>query len=142
MVGVALFNVNGMKFINESFGTGVGDDVLQAAARNLRGARRPGDYLARINGDEFAVLMTKLVLPGDAVASAKVFADKATCNVDTRDGEHMLTVAGGVATLTVPKTVHSQTADRIMQQASQAMLNAKQASRMRGHSEVAVARLQ
>lgn len=142
VVGVALFNVNGMKFTNESFGTGVGDDVLRAAAKLLRGARRPGDYLARINGDEFAVLMTKLVLPGDAITSAKAFADKVTCNVETRDGEHMLTVAGGVATLTVPKSVNSQTADRLMQQANQAMLNAKQASRMRGHSDVAVARLQ
>jgi diguanylate cyclase (GGDEF)-like protein len=142
VIGVALFNVNGTKFINESFGTGVGDDVLRSVATRMRGKRRPGDTLARLGGDEFAVLMTRLVLPGDAVTAARAFAEAATGSVDTRDGPHQVSVAGGVATLTVPKTLSSQIADRLMHQASHAMLNAKQASRMRGISEVAVARLQ
>jgi diguanylate cyclase (GGDEF)-like protein len=142
LIGVSLFNVNGTKFINESFGTTVGDDVLRAVAQRLRTRRRPGDFLARIGGDEFAVLMTRLVLPNDAVAAAKAFADGVTGAVETRDGEHQVTIAGGVATLTVPKTVSSETGDRLMLQASQAMLNAKLASRMRGMSDVAVARLQ
>jgi diguanylate cyclase (GGDEF)-like protein len=142
LIGVALFNINGTKFINESFGTTIGDDVLRAVAKRLRAGRRVGDMLARIGGDEFAVLMTRLVLPNDAITAAKAFADSVTGAVETRDGEHLVTVAGGVATLTVPKTVSSETADRLMLQVSQAMLNAKQASRMRGMSEVVVARLQ
>jgi diguanylate cyclase (GGDEF)-like protein len=142
IVGVALFNLNNTKFINESFGTQVGDDVLRVVAQKLRSRRRPGDTLARIGGDEFAVLMTRLVLPGDAVTFAKSFAEAVTGGADTRDGEHQVTVAGGVGTITVPKSPPSGLADRLMQQAGQAMHNAKHASRMRGISEVAVARLQ
>jgi diguanylate cyclase (GGDEF)-like protein len=142
VVGVALFNMNGTKFINESFGTAVGDDVLRGIAKRMRQRRRPGDMLARIGGDEFAFLMTKLVLPNDAVVMAKLLAACVTGAMETSDGEHQVSVAGGVATITVPAKVDSQMADRLMQQATHAMMNAKQASRMRGVSEVAIARLQ
>lgn len=142
IVGVALFNVNGMKFINESFGTAVGDDVLRAIGKKMRTRRRPSDVLARIGGDEFALLMTKLVLPNDAVVMAKLLTESATGAVDTSDGEHQVSLAAGVATVTVTAKANSQLADKLMQQANHAMMSAKQASRMRGMSEVAVARFQ
>ena len=142
IVGIALFDINGMKFINESFGTAVGDDLIRAVAKKMRVQRGPGDTLARIGGDEFALLMTKLVLPKDALDSAKRLASAVTGGIETSDGEHQVSIAGGVATLTVPATANSQMADRLIRQATHAMMAAKQQSRMRGVSEVAVARLQ
>jgi diguanylate cyclase (GGDEF)-like protein len=142
MVAVAVFNVNGTKFINESFGTNVGDDILCAVAAKLKTAKRPTDMAARIGGDEFAVIMTDLVLPGHAVTQAKSFAQALTGAAETRDGPHDVTVACGVASVTVGKMVSGQTADRLMQQATQAMFNAKLTSRRGGGSDVAVARLQ
>ncbi|TAL00405.1 MAG: diguanylate cyclase [Rhodospirillaceae bacterium] len=142
MVAVALFNLNGTKFLNESFGTKVGDDMLCAVAKKLRDSKRASDMVARIGGDEFAVLMADLVLPGHAVAQAKSLVSAITGTVDTRDGKHDVNLAGGVATMTASQSAPAEAVDRLMQQATQAMFNAKLMTRRGGVSEIAVARLQ
>jgi diguanylate cyclase (GGDEF)-like protein len=48
------------KPINERLGHPVGDRVLAIVAERLLGALRPGDLVARIGGDEFAVLCERL----------------------------------------------------------------------------------
>ncbi len=45
------------KMVNDSFGHGVGDQLLVAIARRLGDVVRPGDTLARLGGDEFLVLL-------------------------------------------------------------------------------------
>ncbi len=142
IVGLALFNINGTKFINESFGIAVGDDIIRAVAKRMRMQTVAGDLFARLGGDEFGLLMTKSVLAKDAFDAARRLVLAVTGGIETCDGEHQVSIAGGVATLTVPSVVNSQMVDRLMQQASHAMMTAKQQSRMRGISEVAVSRLQ
>ena len=45
------------KAVNDSYGHGVGDAVLQAAADRIRTALRPSDDVARTGGDEFVALL-------------------------------------------------------------------------------------
>jgi diguanylate cyclase (GGDEF)-like protein/excisionase family DNA binding protein len=55
---VALLNLDldRFKLVNESLGHGLGDELLVAVAQRILTALRPDDTLARLNGDEFAIL--------------------------------------------------------------------------------------
>jgi diguanylate cyclase (GGDEF)-like protein len=59
---VALFDVDDFKQINDTGGHQMGDRVLQDVARELTISVRPEDIVARIGGDEFAVLASSLTL--------------------------------------------------------------------------------
>jgi diguanylate cyclase (GGDEF)-like protein len=142
MVAIAIFNLNGTKFLNESYGVKVGDDVIRATAAGFQEHKRKGDYLARVGGDEFAMLMTDLLLPGHAIEQTKTLATSLTGPVETRDGRHDVTLAAGVASLTAAQIGAAEAAERLLAQAAQAMFNAKLLARRGGTSEVAVARLQ
>ncbi|MGB9791064.1 MAG: diguanylate cyclase [Thermacetogeniaceae bacterium] len=56
-VGMIVCDIDGLKFINDTFGHDAGDAVLVAAADVLRSSFRKEDVVARVGGDEFAVLL-------------------------------------------------------------------------------------
>ena len=58
-----LFDIDGFKITNDTYGHRHGDDVLKAVQRAFSLRALEGDYLVRLGGDEFALLMA-----GDGVA--------------------------------------------------------------------------
>jgi diguanylate cyclase (GGDEF)-like protein/PAS domain S-box-containing protein len=56
-VGLIVCDVDGLKIVNDTLGHGKGDRLLTAVAGLLKGAVRESDVVARIGGDEFAVLL-------------------------------------------------------------------------------------
>ncbi|MGE5154891.1 MAG: GGDEF domain-containing protein [Bdellovibrio bacteriovorus] len=68
---IVLFDLDHFKRVNDTFGHGVGDEVLIQAASALRGAIRGSDLAGRYGGEEFLV-----ILPDTRAAEALVMAER------------------------------------------------------------------
>jgi diguanylate cyclase (GGDEF)-like protein len=68
---VLVINLDRFSRVNACMGGLAGDELLISVARRLKGALRGRDVLARMNGDEFGVLMTLDDGPTDALHVAK-----------------------------------------------------------------------
>lgn len=56
-LGLAVFDLDGFKAVNDTFGHHAGDEVLHAVGARMLAALRAGDTLGRLGGDEFALLV-------------------------------------------------------------------------------------
>jgi diguanylate cyclase (GGDEF)-like protein/PAS domain S-box-containing protein len=56
-VAVLFLDLDGFKYVNDTFGHAIGDDVLMAVAQTLQVQVRQADTVARLGGDEFVILL-------------------------------------------------------------------------------------
>ena len=117
--------------VNVSRGHRAGDELLRQAAARLRGALRPSDVVARLNGDEFAILLEDAGTEDRAVAVARRLVEvlDEPFRIDGR--ELRITSSVGVA---VHEGVDGR-GERLLAAATTAQREAK----ARGRNEVAVA---
>ena len=70
---VLLLDLDRFKEINDRFGHPAGDELLVQLAARLQRCTRAAEHVARIGGDEFALIMSNLTRPDDALAIAERF---------------------------------------------------------------------
>jgi diguanylate cyclase (GGDEF)-like protein len=117
---VMLIDIDLFKAVNDSFGHLVGDDVLRSVAQGIGSQARSYDHVARFGGEEFAV-----VLPATGMTEAMAVAQRIRACVQTMaDVPRPVTVSIGVALWDGESTV-----DVLLQQADQALYQAKQQGR-------------
>ena len=99
-VAVLFVDLDHFKQINDSFGHGVGDAVLQLAARRLEAAVRHSDTVSRHGGDEFLVLLAEVSQASDAgVIAAKMLAELA---LPAQLGEHRMGLSASIGIAVYP----------------------------------------
>jgi diguanylate cyclase (GGDEF)-like protein/PAS domain S-box-containing protein len=74
-IAVLYCDLNGLKRVNDSLGYGAGDAALLIIAERLRSCVRGQDTVARMGGNEFAILLDRLSSPTDAtIAMERIMA--------------------------------------------------------------------
>lgn len=86
---LCVFNIDNFKVYNQMHGTAEGDIVLQRVASIMESSISENCYAARINGDEFA-----LILPGYDVYSAKCLVDTISEQINNIVPPHAVTSFG------------------------------------------------
>ena len=73
-LSVAVLDIEGFQRINEEFGHEIGDALLRNVAQCLSSTVRQTDLVARVGGDEFAILFPETARPEAMIALARVRA--------------------------------------------------------------------
>jgi diguanylate cyclase (GGDEF)-like protein len=89
IVAIHLLDLDLFKNVNDTLGHAVGDKLLKAATGRLRALVREVDTIARMGGDEFAIVQTALAQPTDAAALAERIIEVLGQPYDI-DGHHVL----------------------------------------------------
>jgi len=122
-VSLLLLDMDNFKFVNDTFGHGVGDAVLCELARLVQSRIRPSDILFRWGGEEFAVLVT-----GAGYRAAERTAE----NLREAVADHVFRDAGHVTvSLGVAEHVGEEDSDTWFRRLDEALYSAKHAGRDR-----------
>lgn len=62
-LAVHFLDLDGFKAVNDTMGHAIGDDLLKAVAQRLQHCVRDEDVVARISGDEFAIVQVNVASP-------------------------------------------------------------------------------
>jgi diguanylate cyclase (GGDEF)-like protein/PAS domain S-box-containing protein len=120
---VLFLDLDHFKPINETLGHPVGDRVLAIVAERLVGVLRPGDLVARIGGDEFAVLCERLTTADDVEPVAKRLL--AAVREPVRPQPHLATEVRVDASIGVTDLDPKEGVEAILARVDQAMREAK-----------------
>ena len=117
-VAVLFCDLDGFKTVNDSLGHRTGDRLLVSVAERLADTLQPTDTIARVGGDEFAVLLEELREPGDAARTAQRLLDSLKPPFELREREFFISASIGIATGT-------EEAETLLRDADLAMYRAK-----------------
>ena len=112
---VAFVDLDGFKRVNDEHGHARGDEVLRMLSAAARGTLREGDVLARIGGDEFAVLLLD-ASPAEADAALRRLRDRF---------EQLTAPLGTSFSAGIAVAGMGEAAERVVMRADQAMYRQK-----------------
>lgn len=125
-VAVAVLDVDRFKAVNDTHGHDVGDEVLRGFAERLRARAREDEFVARLGGEEFAILLSSPAADGAIFAAERFRLAVAESPFETAAGPLRVTSSFGVALVGPGAGL-----DAALREADQALYRAKRAGRNR-----------
>lgn len=124
-VGLMFIDLDNFKFINDTLGHAVGDELLRTVAVRLKGCLRECDLVGRQGGDEFTVMLDGINEARDAATVADKFVEVLSTPFVLAGGEYCVTASIGIGCY--PQD--GQDVSQLMRNADTAMYQAKAAGR-------------
>jgi diguanylate cyclase (GGDEF)-like protein/PAS domain S-box-containing protein len=124
-LAVMFLDLDRFKYVNDTLGHSLGDELLKAVAARLHAALREEDSIARMGGDEFTVLLPELNNPEDAASVAQKLLEAVGQPMRIDETELFITTSIGIALF--PNDGDS--AEMLLKNADHAMYRAKDAGR-------------
>ena len=125
MVAVFLLDLDRFKSINDTFGHAAGDRLIGSCSERLRACMRETDTLARIGGDEFALIQLGVEEPAQAQALCRRLLAALVEPFDLDGHEVIVTASIGVALA----PIDAEEPARLLQHADVALYRAKDEGR-------------
>ena len=118
-------DMDNFKEVNDGLGHEAGDALLKVMAARLRASVRGDDFVARIGGDEFCVLLQDIAEPREAAAVAQKLLQELSRPIHL--GEHEVTSGASIGIACVPQD--GDDVGTLLRLADHAMYRAKQLGR-------------
>ena len=129
-LAVAYIDMDGFAAFNSHYGVEAGNHLIVQLGKRLAQAVRERQYLARIGGDEFAVILTGLKNVGDYQIPVQRILEAVAQPLELKGEPVRMTASIGVSCFPQNETVE---AEQLLRQADQAMYLAKLAGKNRHH---------
>lgn len=126
-IALLFIDLDNFKYVNDSMGHDVGDQLLKLVAGRIRSSLRPDDSLARLGGDEFTVLMENLYEAEEVVETANRIVEALREPIRLGHRELFVTMSIGV----VINYETEVTADELFRDADTALNQAKESGKNR-----------
>ena len=127
-VGLVVIDIDWFKAVNDTYGHPAGDVVLEEVARRIAGTVRNVDRVARIGGEEFAMILVQTDGTSSLDVAGRAIAAVAAGKIALGDGRSIgVTASAGVASL----PADAKTADELFAVTDKALYAAKARGRDR-----------
>jgi diguanylate cyclase (GGDEF)-like protein/PAS domain S-box-containing protein len=118
-------DLDNFKTVNDTLGHDVGDSLLKIISSRLRASVRGDDFIARIGGDEFCVLLQEIADPREAAAVAQKLLHE--LRKSYRIGDHHVSSGASIGIACVPQD--GEDVATLLRLADLAMYRAKELGR-------------
>lgn len=131
--GIAIFDVDHFKQVNDTYGHHAGDEVLRSVALTMAGSLRAFDFLGRWGGEEFLAVIQSVGVEDLGRVAARCRELAGSVRVPTRAAEVRVTLSAGAASVEECRTL-----GEMVELADRRLYTAKDAGRDRlvGPAEV------
>ena len=120
-LAILFLDLDGFKPINDTLGHTAGDRLLQIVSQRIAAIVRKSDTVARIGGDEFALILSQISKPSDAATVAENILRRVSQPVEVGKAERCVGASIGISIY----PTDGELADTLVRNADTAMYHAK-----------------